>query len=85
MQIDHCKNVGVTASLKVLVSASPSQKNAPENAGLYLPSEMINYENGYFGVNIPLKMLLGFAKDYPRIVIYCKRELVPMRIRTTMP
>lgn len=79
VQIDHCKNVGVTATLKAFASASPSQKHALENAGFYLPSETIKNADGYFDVNIPLKMLLGFAEDYPKILLHCKHEIVLLR------
>ena len=38
--------------------------------------------NGYFDVNIPLKLLLGFCKDYNKIVVNAKHELVLTRSNT---
>jgi len=38
--------------------------------------------NGYFDVNIPLKMLLGFFEDYNKIVVDAKHELIIRRADT---
>jgi len=38
--------------------------------------------NGYFDVNIPLKLLLGFFEDYNKIVVNARHELVLMRSNT---
>jgi len=42
----------------------------------------LGMKEGYFDVNIPLKLLLGFGEDYNKIVVNAKHELVLTRSNT---
>ena len=44
-----------------------------------LETKRIVNDAGYFDVNIPLKLFLGFAEKYRKIIINCKHELVLTR------
>ena len=84
VEIDRCKNVGLTSVMKGYASLTPSQKHSLENAGWFdvdATGEQTD-ANGYFDVNIPLKLLLGFCEDYNKIVVNAKHELVLTRSNT---
>jgi len=84
VEIDRCKNVGLTSVMKCYASLTPSQKHSLENAGWFdvdATGEQTD-ANGYFDVNIPLKLLLGFCEDYNKIVVNAKHELVLTRSNT---
>ena len=66
MEIDKCKTVGLTSIMKGLPSMNQSHLAIIGNAGwngLAAPSQIAS-QQGYFDVNIPLRMVLGFAEDY---------------------
>lgn len=79
--VDTTKKVGISSTLKGLVSLSPNETNALKTAGWTVPistTSKLN-ANGYFDFCIPLRLLLGFAEDYRRIIINVKQELVLLR------
>lgn len=79
--VDSTKKVGVTSTLKSLISLSPIETNSLATSGWVLPNAVTFESNstGYFDFCIPLKLLLGFAEDYKRIIINVKQELVLLR------
>lgn len=79
--VDSTKKVGVSSTLKGLVSLSMNETNALNTAGWVLPNstKITPNENGYFDFCVPLRLLLGFAEDYRRIIINVKQELVLLR------
>ncbi|XP_015118545.1 uncharacterized protein LOC107042152 [Diachasma alloeum] len=80
VEIDRCKNVGVTTLMKNYISQNPSQTFLLENAGWILRENgKITDNAGYFDISIPLNMILGFAEDYQRIIINPKHELIITR------
>ncbi|XP_043463656.1 uncharacterized protein LOC122499387 [Leptopilina heterotoma] len=86
VEIDRSKNVGITTTMKNLISQTPNQMIYSENAG-YLPYDddtRVTNDAGYFDVNIPLSMIIGFAEDYRKIVVNAKHELILTRSRTDL-
>ncbi len=82
IEIDRCKNVGLTTLMKGWISFNPRQNM--ENAGwldIEETKSIINDE-GYFDVFIPLSMILGFAEDYKKILVNTKHELILRRSNT---
>lgn len=82
--VDSTKRVGITTTLKGLVSISPSETNTLLPAG-WIKTNSNNIEtkaSGYFDFCIPLNLLLGFAEDYKRIILNVKQELVLLRSST---
>lgn len=79
--VDSTKKVGVTSTLKGLVSLTPNVTNALKTSGWVLPdkSSFLPNTSGYFDFCIPLSLLLGFAEDYRRIIMNVKQELVLLR------
>lgn len=77
IQIDHSHNLGITSLMKGLFSFNADQSNRLENAGWSKNSAKKN-----FSYCIPLKMLLGFAEDYKKMLINVKSELILLRSRT---
>lgn len=80
IEIDKCKNVGLTSLMKAYPSLNPNQLKLLEKAG-WNNNNLINAE-GNFDVTIPLNMLLGFAEDYRKIVVNTKHELILIRSNT---
>ncbi|XP_043479907.1 uncharacterized protein LOC122509740 [Leptopilina heterotoma] len=86
VEIDRCKNVGLTTTIKSYISQTPSQIIYAENAGYinFDDASRVTNDAGYFDVNIPLSMILGFAEDYRKIVVNAKHELILTRSRTDL-
>ncbi|XP_031778433.1 uncharacterized protein LOC116416083 [Nasonia vitripennis] len=86
VEINRCKNVGLTTVMKGWISHNPSQSLIMENAGWLDIAETKSLTNasGYFDVNIPLSMIFGFAEDYRKIVVNVKHELVLTRSRNDL-
>lgn len=82
--VDFTKRVGVTSTLKGLLSNSPSDKNILRPSGWTIPTSntIEPNKNGYFDFCVPLWLLLGFFEDYRRIIINVKQELVLLRAST---
>lgn len=80
VEIDRCKRVGLTSIMKGWVSHKPQKEECLINSGWLDVAENKTYTSkGIFDVNIPLKMLFGFAEDYKKIIINCRHELVLTR------
>lgn len=83
VEIDRCKNVGLTSLMKGYISFNPTQKAVLENAGwLWDDDSRLTDANGYFDICIPLNILLGFAEDYRKIIINAKHDLILTRSNT---
>ncbi|XP_014235690.1 uncharacterized protein LOC106658309 [Trichogramma pretiosum] len=80
VEIDKCKNVGLTTLMKGIPSFNYNQKYILENAGW--TGESIADDSGNFDVFIPLNMIFGFAEDYRKIIVNMKHELILSRSRT---
>ncbi|XP_044590788.1 uncharacterized protein LOC123269258 [Cotesia glomerata] len=80
VEIDTCKNVGITSLMKNYVSQSQGRGNIMENAGcLTHAANKLTDADGYFDISIPLSFILGFAEDNNRIIINAKHELILIR------
>ncbi|XP_071648504.1 uncharacterized protein [Temnothorax longispinosus] len=77
IEIDRCRNVGITSTFKNYVTVSSDRSVILRNAGW----EPHNNPNGYFNFCVPLNLLLGFCKDYKRVVINARHELILIRAR----
>ncbi|KAG5319548.1 POL5 protein, partial [Pseudoatta argentina] len=65
-EIDRDRNVGITSNEIAYSSNDTAKKN-------------LMTDDGYFNFCIPLSMLLGFCKDYRRVVINARYELILIR------
>lgn len=78
VEVDRCRNVGITSTLKNYVSLTTDKGKMLKNAGWDIKE---NLSEGYFNFCIPLSILLGFCEDYKRIVINARHELILIRSR----
>ena len=71
--------------MKGWVSYNPTQSFVIENEDwIDVEGRQEIIDNaGYFNVSIPLSLIIGFAEDYRKIIVYAKHELVLMRSRKT--
>lgn len=77
-EIDKCKNVGVTNTMKGLCSLTNSDVRSLEGAGLGSDAAAAN---ATFSFQLPLKLYMGFFEDYKNIVMNSKHELILNRSR----
>lgn len=82
IEIDRVKNVGITTTIKNILSAKPGDTNWMENACWNLPTTDAFTARSKFSFCIPLRLLLGFAEDYQKILLNVKQELVLLRSAT---
>lgn len=81
VEIDRCRNVGITTTMKGLITHQESDKKRLSIASWNIDSNTASVVNGRFSVCIPLKHIFGFAEDYSRIVMCSKNELILTRTR----
>ncbi|WP_143442444.1 hypothetical protein, partial [Klebsiella pneumoniae] len=76
--VDSTKRVGLTSTIKSLISTPYSKKRMLRNNGWSFPPdvEANALSTGEFDAIVPLNMLLGFAEDYKRIIMNVRQELV---------
>lgn len=81
VEVDAVRNVGITSTMKGLFSFSPSDVTKLQNVGWDLEKAKapILDDKGNFSANVPLKMLLGFAEDFKKIVMNVRQELILIR------
>ena len=81
-EVDRVKNVGVTTTMKNILTSRPGDANWMENAGWKVTSAAVLDDKSKFSYCVPLKLLLGFAEDYKHILLNVKQELVLLRSST---
>lgn len=82
-ELDRCKNVGITTSMKGYVSFLPDDINHLEIAGWCVDEYKDNYE-AKITYCLPLKYIFGFIEDHRSIIINSKHELIMVRSRSDL-
>ncbi|KAJ8939154.1 hypothetical protein NQ318_022820 [Aromia moschata] len=83
--IDRVRNPGITSTMKGYVSYAENESGKLLNAGWCpLENPKLTDTKGNFSVCIPLKMLLGFAEDYNKIIMNVRQELILLRSNTDL-
>lgn len=77
-EIDKCKNVGITSTLKAYVSLKGAELKGL-GASCYSAQKTAAAE--HFSLIIPLKFYMGFFEDYNSIILNSKHELILNRSR----
>lgn len=78
--IDRVRNPGITSTMKGYVSFTKSESNNLQNAGWdHENHPSLLDDKGNFSACIPLKMLMGFAEDFNKIIMNIRQELVLIR------
>lgn len=81
IEIDRCRNVGITSLMKGLPSFSKGQEDGPLKLSSF---GLAGAVNGHFSYCIPLKHVLGFAEDYQKVIMNMKHELILIRSRNDL-
>ncbi|KAL7307444.1 hypothetical protein TKK_0000623 [Trichogramma kaykai] len=87
IEIDRCKNAGITTTIKGCSSFDSARAHRMENAGWcsnISEHPPVIDDNGYFDVHLPLNMIFGFAEDYKKIIVNAKHELILVRSRNDL-
>ncbi|XP_077280126.1 uncharacterized protein LOC143907318 [Temnothorax americanus] len=84
VEIDRCRNVGITSTIKNYVSLTVEQTRQLQNAGWSYPTSESNLNNAshQFNFCVPLNIFLGFCEDFRRVVINARHELILIRSRS---
>lgn len=86
IELDRTSNLGITTTMKALLSMNNNNKLYYNAAGfsstdvLQQTSKIVG-NNVNFNVDIPVKFLLGFAEDYKKLIVYGRQELILKRER----
>lgn len=83
-EIDRCKNVGITSTMKGYISFTPNDMKRLKTAGWTETGDSEAIVTGSFSYLLPLKILLGFAEDYSTILLNAKHELIIIRSRSNL-
>ncbi|XP_066583379.1 uncharacterized protein [Prorops nasuta] len=78
IEIDRCKNVGITSSMKNLISLTAEESTSLGHSGWFLTDHR---STNHFNFCVPLQTLLGLCEDYRRVIINARHELVLIRAR----
>lgn len=78
-EIDRVKNVGISTTMKNLLTSKTTDNNWMQNAGWEISTMSVLKDKTTFSFCVPLKLLLGFAEDYKHILLNVKQELVLLR------
>lgn len=81
-EIDRCKNVGITSTLKGYTSFTPHDVGRIGNAGWNKNSNTPSRQDQIVNFCIPLKYIFGFAEDHTNILMHGKNELIIVRSRS---
>lgn len=84
VEVDRTKNVGITSTIKTYLSINGHDSKVMRNVGWVAPESNILENKDEFNFCIPLRMLLGFAEDYKRIIMNTKQELILLRSSTNI-
>ena len=74
VEVDRIKNVGITTTIKNLLSVQKGELESLKNA-CWLGAGK-SEKTKEFSFSIPLHMLLGLTEDYKRIIANVKQELI---------
>lgn len=83
VEIDKVKNVGVTTTIKSLLSMNSNESSMSKAWGWDFNGTK-NIQGGRFAISLPLNKILGFAEDYTKIIMNCKHELILLRSNTNL-
>lgn len=81
--IDRTRNVGISSLLKGYASLNELDIKRFQNAGWKTNDHNTLVKNKLFSAAIPLKLLLGFAEDFDRVLVNVRQELILIRSKNT--
>lgn len=76
IEIDRTRYLGAWSIIKNFVSLTSVESNIMKNAGWTNGADL---NRNMFNFCIPLKMLLGFAEDYNKVILNSKHDLIMLR------
>ncbi|XP_075167835.1 uncharacterized protein LOC142239997 [Haematobia irritans] len=76
VEIDRSRYLGISSTIKNFASLTSFESNMLLNAGW---SSLEDISVNTFNFYVPLKMLLGFAEDFHKIILHSKHDLILLR------
>ncbi|XP_066581448.1 uncharacterized protein [Prorops nasuta] len=81
VEVDRCKNVGITTTLRNYALLSSHESTTLKSASFDINSKNPIKNFQYFSFCIPLNKLMGFFDDYKRVIVNARHELILIRSR----
>jgi hypothetical protein len=78
IEVDHSKNPGITTTVKGLLSLNNVENATLKNACWLGAGKTLDGVKD-FTFCVPLRLLLGFAEDYKKVLVNVKQELILLR------
>jgi hypothetical protein len=90
VEIDRCKNVGITSTMRQYLTLRQGDLNSGCNSGCHIidetPQATVDVsDDGQFDVCIPLRHWLGYIDDWRRVLINARLELILIRSSSDKP
>lgn len=79
VEIDRCKNPGITSNLKTMIACKSSDKFF---FNLYSLNDDQVVVTASYSLILPLRFVFGFCDDYNKMILNSKHELIILRNRT---
>ncbi|XP_066590777.1 uncharacterized protein [Prorops nasuta] len=79
VEVDRCKNVGITTTLRNYALLSSHESTTLKSASFDINSKNPIKNFQYFSFCIPLNKLMGFFDDYKRVIVNARHELILIR------
>lgn len=73
VEIDRTRYLGISSTIKNYVSLNDFESNMMRNAGWNIGKDLAM---GVFNFYVPLKLLLGFAEDFTKLILNSKHDLI---------
>ncbi|XP_075167675.1 uncharacterized protein LOC142239795 [Haematobia irritans] len=76
IEIDRTRHLGISSTIKNFLSLNDFDGNMLLNAGWNTKGDL---QMDAFNFYVPLKLLLGFAEDFNKVILNCKHDLILLR------
>lgn len=76
VEIDRTRYLGTSSTIKNYISLNQFESKMMRNAGWSISDELSLQKFNFY---LPLKLLLGFAEDFTKIILNSKHELILLR------
>lgn len=76
VEVDRTRYLGTSSTIKNYVSLNEFESNMMKNAGWCISEDLAMHTFNFY---LPLKLLMGFAEDFNKIILNSKHELILLR------
>ena len=83
IEVDETRGLGIATAMKGMCSITSEELGQLDSAGWGEYGDLHSRQAGnHFSICVPLKLILGFAEDYQKVLLGVRQELVFVRSRS---